>query len=55
MQKIVDIATVVEQFVHKPKPKEMKNLKDSMKKIVIETEKPVENESPLGRFSLLLY
>ena len=49
IKKVVDIATVIEQFVHKPKPKEMKKLKESMKKIVIENDDP-ENESPLGSF-----
>ena len=55
IKKVVDIATVIEQFVHKPnKPTEMKNLKESMKKIVIE-QNDNENESPLGRFLLFLY
>ena len=54
IKKVVDIATDIEQFVHKPnKPTEMKNLKESMKKIVVENDN--ENESPLGRFLSIVF
>ena len=49
MSKVVDIRNVIDQFVSKPVGKSgLKNLKDSMKQIVMKGDN--ENESPLGIF-----
>ena len=49
MSKVVDIRCVIDQFVSRPVGKSgLKNLKDSMKEIVMKGEN--ESESPLGIF-----